>query len=82
MLSDGEFVLYESHAIMKYLVESYGDKASASSSLYPPDLRARAVLDQIMDWHHTNLRPGATFLARRRAFKGIGMDTSKVSLGF
>ena len=79
VLSDGDFVLYESHAIMKYLVESY--KATADSTLYPSELRSRAVLDQIMDWHHTNLRPGATFLARRRAFQGIGMDTSKVGWG-
>ena len=73
------FVLYESHAIMKYVVESYGVGNRKAMALYPSDLRKRAILDQIMDWHHTNLRPGATFLARRRAFQGIGMDTSKMT---
>ena len=26
---------------------------------YPKDLQRRALIDSVLDWHHTNLRPNA-----------------------
>ena len=44
-LEDGGFVLWESHAIIRYLAV----KAS-SEALYPPEIRQRATVDQWLDW--------------------------------
>uniref|UniRef100_V5GNG5 Glutathione S-transferase n=1 Tax=Anoplophora glabripennis TaxID=217634 RepID=V5GNG5_ANOGL len=41
-LDDNGFVLYDSHAIMAYLVGKY----AKDKSLYPEDLRRRAIIDQ------------------------------------
>jgi glutathione S-transferase len=48
VLEDGDFVLTESSAIMKYLAEK------AESPLYPKDLRKRARINERMDWFNTN----------------------------
>ncbi|KAJ8927876.1 hypothetical protein NQ314_019620 [Rhamnusium bicolor] len=41
-LEDGDFVIWDSHAINTYLVGKYGK----NDSLYPKDLQKRAVIDQ------------------------------------
>lgn len=41
-LKDGDFVLWDSHAVSTYLVGKYGN----DDSLYPKDLEKRAVVDQ------------------------------------
>jgi glutathione S-transferase len=46
-LEDGDFVLTESSAILKYLAEKAGHPA------YPKDLRARARVNELMDWFNT-----------------------------
>lgn len=46
------FVLYESHAICKYLVSKYGKE-----SLYPCDVKKRALIDQYLDWQLTAAYP-------------------------
>nr|ANS56593.1 glutathione S-transferase epsilon3 [Micromelalopha troglodyta] len=46
VIEDGDFVLSESHAIMKYLVRAYG--GDKKDLLYPPALRTRAIVDQCM----------------------------------
>ncbi|XP_050559253.1 glutathione S-transferase 1 [Spodoptera frugiperda] len=43
-LVDGDFVISESHATMKYLLSVYG--GDKSESLYPSDVRTRAIVDQ------------------------------------
>ena len=48
VLEDGDFVLTESSAIMKYLAEK------ANSPLYPKDLQQRARVNERMDWFNTN----------------------------
>ena len=48
MLDDDGFVLTESSAIVKYLADK------AESPLYPRDLRARARVNERMDWFNTN----------------------------
>jgi glutathione S-transferase len=49
VLQDGDFVLTESSAIIKYLADK------VDSPLYPKDLRARARVNERMDWFNTNL---------------------------
>lgn len=48
VLEDGEFQLTESSAILKYLADT------VSSPAYPIDLKARAKVNEMMDWFNTN----------------------------
>uniref|UniRef100_A0A131Z1C9 Glutathione S-transferase n=1 Tax=Rhipicephalus appendiculatus TaxID=34631 RepID=A0A131Z1C9_RHIAP len=45
-LQDDTFVLWESRAIMRYLVDMY----APDHSLYPKDVRKRALIDQFLDY--------------------------------
>ena len=47
VLEDGDFVLTESSAILKYLADK------ANSPAYPKDLKARARINERMDWFNT-----------------------------
>ena len=49
VLVDGDFVLWESNAICRYLC------AREAAALLPPDARARARVEQWMDWQATEL---------------------------
>ncbi|KAJ8725906.1 hypothetical protein PYW08_004089 [Mythimna loreyi] len=64
VLQDGDFVLSDSHAIMKYLVSVYG--GDKRESLYPSDVRTRALLDQAMFFN-----AGVFF----KAFTNVTRDT-------
>nr|AON96572.1 glutathione S-transferase epsilon 2-like protein [Bicyclus anynana] len=46
VLQDGDFVVSESHAIMKYLLNQYG--GSARERLYPSEPRQQAAVDQCL----------------------------------
>ena len=48
MLEDGDLKLTESSAILKYLADKIG------SPTYPKDLKARAKVNEMMDWINTN----------------------------
>jgi glutathione S-transferase len=48
MLEDGDLKLTESSAILKYLADKIGSPA------YPKDLKARAKVNEMMDWINTN----------------------------
>lgn len=48
VLEDGDFVLTESSAILKYLADKL------DSPLYPKDLKKRARVNERMDWVNTN----------------------------
>ncbi|ANN77039.1 glutathione S-transferase family protein [Bordetella flabilis] len=52
-LEDGDFVLWESNAIIRYLAMQYG----AQSGLYPAEPRLRACVDRWMDWVLSTLQP-------------------------
>jgi glutathione S-transferase len=47
-IDDDGFVLWESHAIVRYLAAKHG-----AGSLWPGDLRVRADADRWMDWTHS-----------------------------
>jgi glutathione S-transferase len=44
-LNDDGFVLWESHAIMRYLARQYG-----GGKLIPGDIKSQAIADQWIDW--------------------------------
>lgn len=48
VLEDGDFRLTESSAILKYLADKAGSPA------YPKDLKARARVNEMMDWLNSN----------------------------
>ncbi|AOB32143.1 glutathione S-transferase [Bordetella sp. H567] len=52
-LEDGDFVLWESNAIIRYLAMQYGPQ----SGLYPEAPRLRASVDRWMDWVLSTLQP-------------------------
>jgi glutathione S-transferase len=52
LLEDGEFVLWESNAIVRYLAAKHG-----LGTLCPQSLEARADADRWMDWQTTALTP-------------------------
>src|SRR5258705_7909669 len=49
MIEDGDFRLTESSAILKYLAEKIGSPA------YPKELKARAKVNEMMDWTNTQV---------------------------
>ena len=55
-MKDGDFVLCESHAMMRYLCTT----REVPDNWYPKDAKKRAKCDEYLDWHHTNLRNGVT----------------------
>ena len=58
LLEDGDFTLWESNAIVRYLC------CRAGSALYPQDLRQRFDAERWMDWQQTTLNrvSGGAFL--------------------
>jgi len=52
-LVDGDYVLWESNSIMRYLNLAYGK----SSPIYPQAPRARAAVDRWLDWTLSTLQP-------------------------
>ena len=80
VMTEGDFKLFESHAILRYLAETKG----ASPDWYPKNPQKRAIVDQYLDWHHTFLRQGATGLVYRKywAPKYYGKIYTKEELSF
>lgn len=61
VIDDDGFILRESNAIVRYLVQKHG-----RSDLYPQDLKARAEVDMWMDYASTDLGNGM-----RPVFQGL-----------
>ncbi|KAL3499351.1 hypothetical protein ACH5RR_038444 [Cinchona calisaya] len=62
---DGEFRLFESHAILRFLATAF---PGIAEHWYPADLFKRAQIDSILDWHHSNLRRGSVGLILNTTF--------------
>ena len=52
VIEDGDYVLWESNVIVRYLAAKY-----ASGQMYPIDLRERFDAERWMDWQQTALNP-------------------------
>ncbi|KZV36274.1 hypothetical protein F511_14292 [Dorcoceras hygrometricum] len=52
----GDFKLFESHAILIYLASAF---PGVADHWYPADVRKRAKVHSVLDWHHSNLRRGS-----------------------
>ncbi len=57
-LVDGDYLLWESNAIMRYLCTTYAPE----SSLYPPDTRLRGSIDRWMDFQQIKFNPPMTVI--------------------
>lgn len=53
VIVDGDFVLWESNSIIRYLVMQYG----RDDALYPADPKVRASVDRWLDWTLSTLQP-------------------------
>ncbi|GAA6223746.1 glutathione S-transferase theta-1-like [Lates japonicus] len=54
VMKDGNFVLTESIAILKYMAQKYS--SSVPDHWYPADLQQRARVNEYLSWQHMNLR--------------------------
>ena len=52
-LVDGDFVLWESNSVMRYLCMAHGQ----NSAIYPQNPQARAAVDRWLDWTLSTLQP-------------------------
>ncbi|MEE1925208.1 glutathione S-transferase [Pseudomonas sp. 148P] len=50
VIQDGDFILWESNTIVRYLANQYG-----GTGIYPVDAKARARIDQWIDWQASDL---------------------------
>ncbi len=66
VLEDGDFVLWESYAIMQYLADTV-----PGQTLYPADARRRADISRWMYWCGQMLMPGAGALNWERLYKAL-----------
>jgi glutathione S-transferase len=65
-LVDGDLVLWESHAIMRYLALREWEQGRDGNGLYPKGAAARALVDRWLDWVLSVLQP-----AERALFWGM-----------
>jgi len=63
-LEDGDFVLWESHAILKYLAAKKPERA-----LVPADARGAALVDQWLFWWTSGVETGLNLLLVERMIK-------------
>jgi glutathione S-transferase len=56
-LVDGDFVLWESNSVMRYLCMAYGQDSGNGSPIYPEAPKVRASVDRWLDWTLSTLQP-------------------------
>lgn len=75
-IDDDGFLLWDSHAIMRYLADKHG-----AQNWYPKELKARARVEQWLDWGHTRLGPDAGKIAFNVLFMGDKADKTAIASG-
>lgn len=60
VIVEDDFVLWESHAILRYL------GATSGSGLLPAEARERALVDQWMSWQSTELNPAWVYIVQAK----------------
>ncbi|XP_047027292.1 glutathione S-transferase 1-like [Helicoverpa zea] len=84
VMKDDDFSIWDSHAIAAYLVTKYGK----NSSLYPTDLKKRAVIDQRLHFDSGVLFPSLSrliepvFFKGEKAFRPDDVERVKTAYGF
>jgi glutathione S-transferase len=80
VLEDGELVITESHAIAQYLADK-----TPGQTIYPADLRARALVNQWLFWSAHHWQPAIGVLSFEhmvKGFRGLGAaDPKEVARG-
>lgn len=75
ILVDGERVLWEGNAVIRYLAERY-----APGTLYPAQLEARADVDRWMDYQLSTIRPPLHAMLRDRLDAGaVARNAAKLA---
>ncbi len=73
-IDDNGFVLWESHAILRYLASKSG-----GGSLYPQDVHARARVDQWLDWQGAHQAQAVRDLVKMTIKARTTPDTASLS---
>lgn len=75
-LEDGDFKLYESNAILRYLCNKH-----ELSDWYPKDLKQRALVDQWLDWNQTRMAGPVFDVVFNKMFAGDKADKAAIERG-
>ena len=76
VIDDDGFVLWESQAIMRYLADKHQARA-----WYPSDAKARAQVEQWLDWNQTRLGPEAAKIMFNTHFAGANRNEQSIADG-
>ena len=77
VIQDGDFTMFESSAIIKYLSEKQ------NSDLYPKDLKARSIIDQWIDFSNIHVQGALNRVSFNRLVAPmIGAEVDENSLNF
>lgn len=76
-LVDGEVVIHESNAILRYLCTKY-----ELSDWYPTDLQQRANVEQWLDWIQCQQSPAIVGIVFHSLFAGDQADKQAITTGF
>src|SRR5688572_21521856 len=75
-LLDGDIKIHESNAILRYLCVKH-----ALENWYPADLRARAAVEQWLDWNQCRLSPAVVDIVLNSVFLGDRGDAAAIERG-
>ena len=75
-LIDGDLKIHESNAILRYICNVHG-----LVSWYPTDARARALVDQWLDWNQCQLGPAVVNIVLNKVFMPELGNTKAIELG-
>jgi len=76
LLQDGDFRIYESNAILRYLCNKH-----QLTSWYPVKTQARALVDQWLDWNQCRLSPSVIDFVFNKVFAGDTGDLKAIVRG-
>jgi glutathione S-transferase len=75
-LIDGDLVLHESNAILRYLCHKHG-----LAEWYPADPKHRARVEQWLDWNQSRLSPAVIDIVFNTLFAGTRRDEQAIARG-
>jgi glutathione S-transferase len=75
-LIDGDLVLHESNAILRYLCHKHG-----LTEWYPADPKHRARVEQWLDWNQSRLSPAVIDIVFNTVFAGARRDEQAITRG-